>query len=204
MCVQMTDLARWAGPAAAFRDPRHRALLSEGLQAGPLPPAAPTDSAPWVSGHLHSPGAKHLLLRSVWERPWRDVPAPLGAPCSLGKMGPLRRDTLCGRKSSRGNWTWGPAWNAATLATSYKLFSVSNPGISCLLPAPTKPAGAVGWGAPRATPAPLCCPGLEDDYACARCPRPLPRAPEASRRVQRRLARPPRAQASRVPAVAWG
>lgn len=86
MCVQMTDLARWAGPAAAVRDPRHRALLSEGLQAGPLPPAAPTDSAPWVSGHLHSPGAKHLLLRSV------SGMALEGRSCPLGSTVLIRED----------------------------------------------------------------------------------------------------------------
>lgn len=91
---------------------------------------------------------------------------------------PLGRDTLCGRESSHGNWTQGPARSAATLAVSYKPSSVSHPGVSCLLPAPATPAGRparspAGRGDPRATPAPLCCPGLQDGY----CLCPMPQAP---------------------------
>lgn len=92
---------------------------------------------------------------------------------------PLGRDTLCGRESSHGNWTQGPARSAATLAVSYRPSSVSHPGVSCLLPAPATPAGRparspAGRGDPRATQ------HLSAAQAC-RTLLPVPDAPGPSR-----------------------
>lgn len=182
----MADLACWAGPAETFRDCppqtritnaalgtargdrqvcekdlRHRALLSEGPQAASCPPLHPQCAPglrPSAQPGSEAPAAQVCAVNGLggtflppWEHrahqrrrvPWAAAP-------------PLGRDTLCGRESSHGNWTQGPARSAATLAVSYRPSSVSHPGVSCLLPAPATPAGRparspAGRGDPRAT-----------------------------------------------------